>query len=908
MPAQQAVFWLAGKNIEVTARAPYHAHAKEIPRLHTHRTNSMNRLSLFFWMGLLFTASDFAVASEPSTPRFETDVRAILKVHCWQCHGEVDELKGGLDTRLARFLLKGGESGSAIVPGKHAASLLYERISSGEMPPGSKRLSAKELDILARWIDSGAQTVRPEPETLSREGSFTKEELQHWAFQPIRRPMLPVVKRADQLRSPIDAFLQARLETKGLSFAPEADKQTLIRRLSFDLHGLPPTPDVVDRFLADEMPGAYERLVDQLLASPAYGERWARHWLDVAGYADSDGVTKEDLVRTWAYKYRDYVIRAFNSNKSWDEFLVEQLAGDELLTPPYQDLAPEQADRLIATGFLRMGPDGTSGSNDGQNVARNQVVSEVIKVVTTSLLGLSVGCAQCHPHRYDPITHADYYRLRALFEPAYDWKHWRAPGARLISQWSSEVRQQAVAVDKELQEIATKRDAELDVAVAKAVEERLAKLPAEIRERAKSARETPEKERNDEQKKLIEEYAFLSVSRGSLQEIESAIKADILKKWNALTDATRKKRPANDYVMCLTEVPGQVSATRLFARGDFNQPQDEVAPGELSVLNVDGFSIPRNDPQLPTTGRRLAYARHLTSGRHPLVARVLVNRFWMHHFGQGLVTTPANFGIQGTRPSHPALLDWLAFEFMESGWNLKRLHRLIVTSTAYRQVATRSETLDAIDPDNRLLGRMTVRRLEAETLRDSLLALSGRLLRKMHGPPAPVSLDSVGQRVIVSANQYDPSGRLLRNVAALGEDEFRRTIYIQVRRSMPLGVLEPFDLPTLKPNCELRIFSTNAPQSLMMMNDPFVIQQVNGLAARIQDVTEKDPEARFQLAWRLVFGRTPTDDQRRAGLNFLQEQTDANRTESPDLPDPEQAALSHLCQALVSSNGFLYVD
>lgn len=866
----------------------------------------MKNQSSFLWMGLFVVGtSHFSVAAEP---RFETDVRPILKTHCWQCHGEVDELKGGLDARLARFLLKGGESGPAIVPGKHAASLLYKRVALGEMPPGSKRLSAKEVVIVARWIDSGARTIRPEPETLSREGSFTKEEQQHWAFQPIRRSMLPVVKRADQLRSPIDAFLLAPLEAEGLSFAPGADRQTLIRRLCFDLHGLPPPLDAVDRFVADEMPGAYERLVDRLLASPAYGERWARHWLDVAGYADSDGVTKQDTVRTWAYKYRDYVIRSFNSNKPWDEFLVEQLAGDELLTPPYKDMTPEQADRLIATGFLRMSPDGTSGSNIDQNVARNQVVGEVIKVVSTSLLGLSVGCAQCHPHRYDPITHADYYRMRALFEPAYDWKNWRAPGARLVSQWSGEVRQRAAAVDQEVQEIATKRDAELDTAADKAVEERIAKLPAEIRKQARAARRTPEKERNDEQRKLIEKNPFLKVNRNSLQEIESGIKANIVKKWDALIDAARKKRPADDYVMCLTEVPGQVSPTRLFARGDFNQPRDEVAPGELSVLNSHGFVISTSDPQVPTTGRRLAYSRHLTSGRHPLVARVLVNRFWMHHFRQGLVATPANFGVQGARPSHPELLDWLAAEFTESGWNLKHLHRLIVFSTAYRQVATRREKLDSIDPDNRLLGRMPVRRLEAETLRDSLLALSGRLLRKMHGPPAPVSLDAVGQRVIVSANQYDPSGRLLRNVAPVGADEFRRTIYVQVRRSMPLGVLVPFDPPTMKPNCELRTSSTGAPQSLLMMNDPFVIEQVNGLATRIMNDAGKDPETRFQLAWRLVFGRKPTDAELRAGLKFLEEQAVAVRAASADGTDLDLAALSHLCHALVSSNGFLYVD
>jgi hypothetical protein len=860
-------------------------------------------------IGLLWTtAAGFTFGAEANTPQFESDVRPILKAHCWQCHGEVDELKGGLDTRLARFLLKGGESGAAIVPGRHGESLLYERVVAGEMPPGSKTLSAKEIAVLATWIDSGAPTLRPEPERLPREGFFTAEEQLHWAFQPIRRPVLPTVARPELLRSPIDTFLLSRLESDGLSFGTATGRPTLIRRLTFDLHGLPPTPEAVDRFVADDSPDAYERLVDRLLASPAYGERWARHWLDIAGYADSDGVNKRDAMRSWAYKYRDYVIRSFNANKAWDEFIIEQLAGDELLTPPYANMTSEEANQLIATGFLRMSPDGTDGGAADENVARNQTVAEVIKVFSTSLLGLSVGCARCHPHRYDPITHTDYYRLRALFEPAYDWKNWRSPSARLVSQWTAEIRQQAAAVNKEVQELAGKRDGDLDVAADKAVNDRIAKLPAEIRDQAKAARETPEDDRTDQQKKLIETYAFLKVTRNSLQEIDGGIKAEILKKWDPLIAAARAKRPVDDYVMCLTEIAGKVSPTHLFGRGDFNQPGEEVAPGELSVLNGDSFEIALDNPRVPTSGRRLAYARHLTSGQHPLLARVLVNRFWMHHFGKGLVATPADFGMQGERPSHPELLDWLAAEFMESGWNLKHLHRLILTSTAYRQVATRRQELDAVDPDNRLLGRMPVRRLEAEAVRDSLLALSGRLSSWMHGPPSPVSLDSVGQHVIVSANQYDPSGRLLRNIEPLGEETVRRTIYVQVRRSMPLGVLVPFNLPTMKPNCALRTSSTDSPQSLMMMNDPFVIEQVNELAVRVARDAGASAEARFRLAWRLVLGRMPDASEVGGGLQFLQAQTDAVRASSPDDLNPDVAALAHLCQALVSSNAFLYVD
>ncbi len=330
--------------------------------------------------------------AEPLT--FEADVRAILKTHCWQCHGEAEELKGGLDTRLARLLARGGESGPAIVPGQHADSLLYERVASGEMPPGDKTLSAAEIETLARWIDAGAATARPEPDSLLTGAAFTAEERSHWSFQPIRRSPLPTVKATDRVATPIDAFLLARLESEGLGFAPEADRATLIRRLSFDLTGLPPSPEEVQRFVDDPTPDAYERLVDTLLASPAYGERWARHWLDVAGYADSNGYDPKDSPRKWAYKYRDYVIRAFNRDKPWNEFLVEQLAGDELLTPPYANLTAADADRLIATGMLRMGPDGadTAAAAD-RDLARNDVIAETIKIVSTATLGLTVGCA-----------------------------------------------------------------------------------------------------------------------------------------------------------------------------------------------------------------------------------------------------------------------------------------------------------------------------------------------------------------------------------------------------------------------------------------------------------------------------------------------------------------------------------
>jgi len=855
--------------------------------------------SLFTLLCCVSFSTAANAAEDRGVPQFEKDIRPILKAHCWQCHGEEEELKGGMDARLVRLLLKGGESGPAIVPGDHASSLLYQRMDAGEMPPGKKRLPAEELDLLARWIDAGATTARPEPESLAVGDTFTEEERQHWSFQPIVKPPVPAVAHQDAVRTPVDAFLLARLEAQGLSYSPTADRETLIRRVYFDLIGLPPTPEAIDRFNSDPSPEAWGSLIDDLLNSPAYGERWARHWLDVAGYADSDGYNEQDQERQWAWRYRDYVIRSLNADKPWNQFLVEQLAGDELLTPPYQDLSPEQADQLIATGFLRMCPDGTAAGGPDVIMARNDVIAEAIKVTSTALLGLTVGCAQCHEHRYDPITHADYYRLRALFEPAYDPANWRVPNGRLVSLWSSETRAAAAAVDAELAEIAKKRTEELDGIVKDTFERELQKLPAEQQPLARAARETEKDKRTPEQQLLIKEFPFLNVDRGSVYLYLPDRLTGFNKKWDDLTAETKKKRPADDYVMSLTEVPGQVPVTKLFARGDIQQPRQEIAPGELAVLNSSSLEIPVDDPQIPTTGRRLAYARHLTSGQHPLVARVLVNRFWLHHFGQGLVSTPGDFGVKGERPSHPELLDWLARDFMDEGWTLKRMHRMILNSTAYQQVSIRRPELDAVDGDNRLLGRMNVRRLEAETIRDAVLSVSGKLVDKPFGAPVSVSPDDVGQ-IVVAVDTRDSAGRPSGKVVALGDDEFRRSLYIQVRRSMPLGVLEPFDLPRMTPNCERRVSSTAAPQSLLMMNNPFVIQQAEALADRIRSTAGTDLVAQVILTWRTLFARVPTESEVQAGVEFL--------TPVDTSPEAAASALNHFCQALLSSNGFLYVD
>jgi hypothetical protein len=852
---------------------------------------------------------------------FETEVRPILKAHCFHCHGEEEKPKAALDLRLARLIFAGGESGPAVVAGKPDESLLYQRLHAGEMPPGKKKLSAQELATVRRWIAQGARTARKEPDDIAS-AQWTEEERGFWSFQPVRRSAVPRVKQPTLVRTPVDAFLLSALDARGLSFSAPADAATLVRRLSLDLTGLPPTPEQVERYIAEvQLAGghgnAYERLVDEFLASPAYGERWARHWLDVAGYADSDGYTEKDTERPWAFRYRDYVIRSLNADKPLDQFIVEQLAGDELLTPPYRELSADDADKLIATGFLRMAPDGTAQGGVDQNVARNDVMAETLKIVSTSLLGLTVGCAQCHNHRYDPISQVDYYRLRAVFEPALDWKKWRAPSERLVSLWTAADYRQASQIDAELQGITERRQAEMKQIVDEIFVKEVAKLDPARQDLARAARDAPRDKRTAEQQKILKDHPSLNVSPGSAYLYEPKRVRDFNQRYDALTAETRAKRPAENYVACLTEVPNQSPATYLFARGDHQQPRQQVEPGDLSVLGHLGAKIGLDDPARPTTGRRLALARHLTSGRHPLLARVLVNRVWMHHFGRGLVATPSDFGVLGSRPSHPELLDWLADELVRGGWQLKRLHRLLVTSAAYRQSSVRTPALEAADPDNRLLGRMNVRRLETEAIRDAIVAVSGDGVTRMFGPSITVNPDDVGQIVIGKATR-DGNGIMVAKTEA-SDDLFRRTIYVQVRRSMPLGMLEPFDAPSTAPNCELRTSSTVASQALLLLNDATVVSQSQRFARRVMAEVGDDPKRLVARAWLLAYGAQPKPDDVAEGVAFLAAQravfeqakpTPAAVTASPTAAKEGamHQALATLCQTLFCSNRFLYVD
>ena len=847
----------------------------------------MPRFRVWVVAGALVAVGSSGSARAEDPPSFEKDVRPVFRAYCMECHGGA-ATKGKLDLRLKRSAAAGGESGPALEPGAPDDSYLLMRMQDGEMPPGDKKVPPDQIAVVERWIAAGAPTLRPEPESLPPGLPITLEDRAHWAYQPLEKPTPPAVDDP-RVRTPIDAFLAKTLHEKGLAFSPDADRRTLIRRASFDLTGLPPTPEEVEAFLNDTRDDAYEQLIDRLLASPRYGERWGRHWLDVAGYADSDGDEPADTPRPYAYKYRDYVIKAFNDDKPFDRFIVEQLAGDELVDRK-DGLSAEEVELLAATGFLRMPADDTTTGPDVP-LSSNQVVADAIKVVGSSLYGVTIACAQCHDHRYDPIPQEDYFRIRAVFEPALDPSHWRKPAQRLVSLYTDADRAQAAAVEAQAVELQKAVDEKQRKFIAEALDVELNKHPEPLRTQLREAFAAAADKRSDEQKTLVANNPNLNINGGNLYQY-NAKAAEELKKDREAVAAKRAEKPVEDFVAVLDEVPGVRPETRIFHRGDYREPTTPVTAGDLTIAAAEGrrFELTDAPADAPSTGRRLAFARHLTDGRHPLTSRALANRFWMHHFGRGIVDTPGDFGNLGSQPTHPELLDWLACSLVDSGWSLKAFHRVVMTSTAYRQASLRDPERDRADSDAALLSRFPIQRLDAESIRDAVLAVAGRLDVAPFGPAVEAVENGFGS-------------------VAPKEDSTRRSVYLQVRRSMPVSFLTTFDAPVMAVNCERRVDSTSAPQALTLMNGDFVLKNAEALAAGIVAATPGDSsetlDARVAAAWRAVYLRPPAPEEADMAREFVAAQAEA---QGPDAKDRDQAALADLCQQLLDSNEFLYVD
>ncbi len=783
--------------------------------------------------------------SSAETAVTQHDVYPILLRRCVVCHGR-DVHQGELDLRTRASMLRGGKSGPAFVPSHPEQSLILEKIRSEAMPPrrqvvefSIKPIEPAETAVLERWIALGAPEADVKPDVAGTEPDplVSDKDRDFWSFRPPQAVAIPRVQRLEQVRNPIDAWILAKLEPNGLGLSPEADRLTLLRRVSLDLTGLPAEPEVADAFLVDRDPNAYEKLVDRLLASPRYGERWGRHWLDVAGYADSDGKREQDLPRPFAWRYRDYVIRAFNDDKPFDRFLLEQIAGDELVDYEHApEVTPEIEDNLVATGFLRMAPDPTWANPTNFIEDRLDIIADEIDILGSGVLGLTLKCARCHSHKFDPIPQRDYYRLVAIFKGAYDEHDW------LRSGWHPTISKGRRA-DRELPFV-TSLERRRWEAHNGSIKKQIDALQTRLKDENKESADKTKQE--------------IKALEGQLRP-EPTIRA----LWDR----------------------GEPSPTYVYRRGDYRNPARLVGPGVPSVL-TDGKTPFHVEPPWQgarSTGRRLALARWLTQPDHPLTARVLVNRVWKHHFGTALVASVGNFGKAGTVPTHPELLDWLAREFVARGWSIKALHRVMVTSATYRQSSLASEEAISRDPDNRLYSRRILQRMDAEALHDTILFIAGRLDETPFGPPDALNARADG--LITPAGT--PKG-------------WRRSVYVSQERKQVPTLHEVFDLPQMNPNCLERRESNVATQALHLWNDGLVRSLAEQFAKRVARTAGDDPRRQVELAFQLAAGRLPDPDERTAALETLARLNGQNL--------PAGTAVTALCHTLLNSALFLYID
>ena len=819
------------------------------------------------------------------------DVLPIVLLRCTACHGP--RLKqGGVDLRTAASMKKGGANGPALVPGDPDASLMIQRIESEACPPRDlllkffvKRPPASEVKVLRDWIAAGAPEVDVPPDvaTTDPDALVTDEERQHWAFQP---------PRASTKFDSIDGFVRDELQQVGLDFSPEADRNTLIRRAYFDLIGMPPSLAELRQWTSSSNADWYSAMIDHLLASPHYGERWGRYWLDLAGYADSEGGVSADPVRQVAWKYRDYVIQAFNEDKPYDRFLTEQIAGDELLDCENSDIVTqEMVDNLTATGFLRMGIDQTGSRTMNFVPERLGVVSDAITVLGSGIMGITMECARCHSHKYDPIPHRDYYRFKAIFQGAMDEHDWLSFKTRNLNVATPEHHQRVKAVNPPLTSKLKKLEASLKKAIADLQTEMLRQhypqQPEADRKETLRALRIADNNRTLPQRILVEMLQTVEALPDTEQPA-SVIEAQqtVEQTRHEILSVKRQMEPPVT-IRALWD-RGNPSPTYILRRGEHNKPGRFVGPGVPSMM-TDGrtpfAATPPFPGGTPKTGRRLAFAKWLTSPDHPTTSRVMVNRVWYHHFGTGLVKTLENFGVKGESPSHPELLDWLAVKFIHDDWSMKQLHRRIMNSAMYQQSSLVTDERKQLDPQNRLLSRMPLKRLDAEALRDSLLFVSGKLDATYGGPPDTVSVDRNG----------------LVSVIPTADGRWRRSIYLQYRRTEIPSMMDTFDYPEMGPNCLTRSTSTVSPQSLMLLNDRHIKKLADAFAARIMNSQPSQPEQQIDLAYALALSRRPNATERQLGIETLNA-LNAAWQEKP------AAALESYCHTILNSAAFLYID
>lgn len=807
------------------------------------------RLGFVCCVLVLFCLDQRAVESSPPPKKlpanainFARDIQPILEAHCLSCHG-LDEPESSFSLTTRQSSLAGGNYGKAIQPGAPENSPLFQMVSGTHqdqivMPPEGEgeRLAPKEIALIRQWIRQGAKW----PEKLVI-GAPTKHKDKHWAFQPISRPELPSVRQNTWVKNEIDHFILHRLEQEKIQPAEAADKATLIRRVTLDLTGLPPTPQEVSVFLNDDRDDAYERVVDRLLKSPHFGEKWARLWLDLCHYADSDGYLT-DAVRPHAWRFRDWVVESLNQNKPFDQFTIEQIAGDLLpnATPPHQE----------GTGFLRQTLSNREGGADLEEFRVNKVIDRT-KLVGTIWLGLTLDCCRCHNHKYDPISQKEFYQLYAFFNSAYE-VNVDAPlkdeQQRLNQQAAYQKKRHALIepVREPLEKLQREWEAKMLYAAAHPAEDHHWARAWEVmglvwgvgtgegqQEGLEIVKLDPEQRSQRQQDDLLDYFLARGhiVSGEKFKELKLAALAKNLA-------ALKQEYPPVSRAPAIQEMQSPNQAF-VHLRGSFQSPGIPVHPGTPKILPA--FDSGKNP-------NRLDLARWLVSTENPLTSRVTVNRIWQEYFGQGIVISSDDFGTQGDHPSHPQLLDWLAFHFKSHGWDLKDLHRLIVTSAAYRQSSKFRPDMHQKDPANRLLSHQNSLRLSAETVRDQALAVSGLLSRKLGGPCVrPPQPDSVVMEAFGS-NTWDVS---------TGEDRYRRGLYTLILRTSPYAQSVIFDAPNPSQTCSRRDRSNTPLQALTLLNDPVFYEAAQKLAQRIRQENLSDLDARLHFAFQICLAREP---------------------------------------------------
>jgi hypothetical protein len=814
-----------------------------------------------------------SAADATFTPRqvafFENEVLPVLTKNCLKCHGAEEKVKGELYLTNRKAILEGGNTGPAVDLKKPAESLLLRAIQYKDddhrMPPKGK-MGEKEIAVLEKWVKDGLPvTTDRMGATVAKKGGgvITEEAKKYWAYQPVKRPTVPQIRNAKStIRNPIDAFIAARWEAKGLKPVKPADRATLARRAYYDLLGLPPTPEEIDAFVQDPSSEAWEKLIDTLLASPHYGEKWGRHWLDVVRYGETNGYER-DGPKPFAWRYRDYVIRSFNADKPYTQFVKEQIAGDEM--PGYNP------DAVIATGFYRLGIWDDEPADPLQAIFDGY--DDLVATTGQAFLATTFNCARCHDHKVDPIPQTDYYKMVAFFRDIRPYSENRdvRSAFNLTDITPPELR---AKYEKDLK----KRQArlvEIKKAMAAIEDEAIKTMPAED-QRAAEGPDRPQ---------VVAKLARMLT--GQAKDDYAALKKE-------RTELERRPAPPNQQLaLSVNNCDPRPPATHVLMRGSAHARGKEVRPGFPEVLDLPEPTIPAPKPGMKSSGRRTVLADWIASKDNPFTARVFVNRVWQYHFGRGIVPSANDFGKLGEQPTHPELLDWLASEFMDGGWKLKRLHKLIMLSDVY-QLSSQGDAADLkVDPANNLLWRFNMRRLSGEEVRDSILAVSGSLNLKQFGPS---TYPRIPQEVL--AGQSVPGQGWPTSPPEEGN---RRSVYAHVKRSLRVPILVGFDQPDPDSSCPVRYVTTVPTQSLGLLNGEFANEQAAAFAKRLRQEKPNDLTAQVGRAIRLTTGRMPTAEEVKKDVAFI-----AALKEKYKLDD--LAALTRYALLCLNANEFVYLD